>query len=298
MRVFVSEFLCGGGWPDAEFPPSLAREGRAMLDAVLMDFAAVPGCDVVTTWDDRLPPCGIAGVDAISVASPAEERRRFDELAAACDATLVIAPEFDGLLTERCRRVVSNGGRLLGPDPDAVALCADKLRLAEHLTRHGLATVPTTRLVDEAVLSQPPFLLPLVIKPRDGAGSLRLFGVRTIEEFEQALAAFAATTGLESAIVQPWISGRALSAGVLIGPRSVQVLPLVEQHLSRDGRFRYEGGRLPVCQELFSSIERLVRLACDTIPGLHGYVGFDLLVREDRPVIVEINPRLTTSYIG
>jgi predicted ATP-grasp superfamily ATP-dependent carboligase len=35
------------------------------------------------------------------------------------------------------------------------------------------------------------------------------------------------------------------------------------------------------------------------IPGLAGYVGIDLLLPDGGdPLIVEINPRLTTSYVG
>ncbi|MCA9021743.1 MAG: ATP-grasp domain-containing protein, partial [Planctomycetaceae bacterium] len=40
---------------------------------------------------------------------------------------------------------------------------------------------------------------------------------------------------------------------------------------------------------------------CDLLPGLAGYVGFDILLPDDtpnEPVLVEINPRLTTSYTG
>jgi predicted ATP-grasp superfamily ATP-dependent carboligase len=39
------------------------------------------------------------------------------------------------------------------------------------------------------------------------------------------------------------------------------------------------------------------RLAA-TIPGLWGYVGVDLVLTREGPVILEINPRLTTSYCG
>ncbi|MCH7688058.1 MAG: ATP-grasp domain-containing protein [Planctomycetes bacterium] len=44
-----------------------------------------------------------------------------------------------------------------------------------------------------------------------------------------------------------------------------------------------------------------MRQACECIEGLNGYVGFDLILQKtnkDQPVIVEINPRLTTSYLG
>lgn len=47
-------------------------------------------------------------------------------------------------------------------------------------------------------------------------------------------------------------------------------------------------------------LEELVRRCCSLIPGLHGYVGFDLLIphrKNTEPVIVEINPRLTTGFL-
>ncbi|MEZ5950145.1 MAG: ATP-grasp domain-containing protein [Planctomycetaceae bacterium] len=37
------------------------------------------------------------------------------------------------------------------------------------------------------------------------------------------------------------------------------------------------------------------------IPGLKGYIGIDLLVDplgQAPPVVLEVNPRLTTSYLG
>jgi len=38
-----------------------------------------------------------------------------------------------------------------------------------------------------------------------------------------------------------------------------------------------------------------------TIPGLYGYLGIDVLIPDaapETPLLVEINPRLTTSYTG
>lgn len=47
-------------------------------------------------------------------------------------------------------------------------------------------------------------------------------------------------------------------------------------------------------------LQGLVRHCCSLIPGLCGYVGFDLLLPHDKnaePVVVEINPRLTTGFL-
>jgi predicted ATP-grasp superfamily ATP-dependent carboligase len=43
---------------------------------------------------------------------------------------------------------------------------------------------------------------------------------------------------------------------------------------------------------------RLARGVAEAIPGLWGYVGVDLVVTDRGPRILEVNPRLTTSYVG
>ncbi|MCA1852170.1 MAG: ATP-grasp domain-containing protein, partial [Beggiatoa sp.] len=34
------------------------------------------------------------------------------------------------------------------------------------------------------------------------------------------------------------------------------------------------------------------------ISGLAGYVGVDLILTPSGPIVVEVNPRLTTAYVG
>ena len=33
-------------------------------------------------------------------------------------------------------------------------------------------------------------------------------------------------------------------------------------------------------------------------PGLDGFIGIDVILTEEGPVVVEINPRVTTAYAG
>ncbi|HUG89994.1 MAG TPA: ATP-grasp domain-containing protein [Planctomycetaceae bacterium] len=300
--VFVSEYLTCGAWPGELSRSSLAAEGRAMVEAVIADLARMPGARVVTTWDARLDPPRGAGVsfECRLVRNPDEERRVFGECAAACEATLVIAPEFDGILLDRRRLVSEAGGRWLGCSADAIELCADKLRLAEHLRSHGVRTIETWPLAAAPTAGEH-----LVVKPRDGAGSQLTFLVRNQAELDGVLHELAASDWRERVIVQPFMPGQAVSVTAVVseGGRRVEVLPLADQHLSDDGRFRYLGGRVrfPPPQPEQSGAESLVRAACRAVSGLSGYVGFDLILpAEDpaAPVLVEINPRLTTSYLG
>jgi predicted ATP-grasp superfamily ATP-dependent carboligase len=70
--------------------------------------------------------------------------------------------------------------------------------------------------------------------------------------------------------------------------------------LSTDGRFQYRGGQVPIAPELVHRAQALAERAVRTVEGLRGYVGVDLVLGEtaDSDAVIEINPRLTTSYVG
>ncbi len=277
MRVFVWEYCCAA-CPDV--PESLRREGQAMLSAVVSDLARCADVDAVT-MPEKL--------------SAADEANTFRRLCRSCDWTLVIAPERDGILLDRCRIVEEEGGRLLGPDSVAVALAGDKLQLGRHLNERGVES-PRCELLRPGAETSLPF--PLVCKPRDGAGSQATFLLHTGEELERAIKTARAEAWAGELSVQPFVPGLAASVAFLVGPRGRVALPAAEQHLSDDGRFRYFGGRLPLPPELDERARRLADRAIAAIAGLCGYVGVDLVLGAEHDAVIEINPRLTTSYVG
>ena len=278
-------------------------EGRAMLLALAADLSSLTGCDVVTTWNSTLGPFPREGIKAVCVASPDEESVVFRELASECDATIVIAPEFDGILTERRQIVLDVGGKNFGPSPDATALCSDKLATFRFLMEKAIPTIETRPLnfqVDDLKFS-----FPLVMKQRDGAGSLATFLLRNPDDWRDIRSQHGAALDAVSMIQQPFVLGHAVSASAIVSSDRTQihVFPTGTQMLSQDGRFHYLGGRIPArfAPAVLRAVQTTVRETCFAIDGLSGYVGFDLVVPEDRPacpLIVDVNPRLTTSYVG
>ncbi len=281
-RVFVYEHVTAVGLGRDPGSPehSLFVEGAAMRAAITADFAAVPGVDVLSFPDDLPEP---------------DLRPTFRELASQSDWSFVIAPETGGELERLTRQVLAARGLPLGSSPNAIALTADKLRLAEHWEQCGVpapwtwdasSPLPGRREVGGEWLN------PLVLKPRDGAGSESTFLVRTPVEYAAVLRQSA-----RPMIAQSHIEGRPASIAFLVGLAGITPLLPTYQLLSSDGRFRYEGGELPVEPHHAEQAVELGRQAVACVPGLCGYVGVDLVLGE-RPVAIEINPRLTTSYVG
>jgi len=281
MRVFVYECITAGGM-GSTVPDSLRREGRAMLDAVVGDFRRIPGFAVETLADELDQPT------------------RFHELAPSCDWTLVIAPEFQRLLQNYAQAVLDAGGRLLGSTPFAIRTTGDKLRMAKAWERLNVLqpqvnTLPLGRIKD----IYPTIDGPWVIKPRDGAGSQATMLVTDIDDWLCAVKAIRQEWPVGQFLVQRFVPGQAASVALLIGPAQTMALIPARQHLSNDGRFRYEGGSFPLPPPLAERATRLALQAVAGIDGLQGYVGVDLVLGDDGvDYAIEINPRLTTSYIG
>lgn len=315
MRVFVSEYVCGGAWPDETLDSSLAVEGRAMLVSLIEDLLQVSDVDVVTTWDRRLgefPFAASSTCEVVQLSSPSEEKQAFERLCDESDAAFVIAPEFQGILCGRVE-IASSRTMLIGCDVAATALCSDKLKLVEHLKVAEIPTVPTETFVlanieNDFAASASDF--PCVIKPRDGAGSLLTFKAVNSDELAQVAKQLLSDDAGFSFVRQPFIEGTAISCAAIVTagqggePQAcrIDVLPPCKQILSCDGRFTYEGADFPVplAPAVEARVERLVRRCCSVIPSLNGYVGFDLVVPQSgnvEPIVVEINPRLTTGYL-
>lgn len=292
MRLLLHEFVTAGGYgPSA--PASLRAEGAAMLAAVIDDFRRVPQVALTALIAHDAPGNWGPGCRRIAAG---DEESAFCTQAARADATLVIAPECAGLLERRSRQVLAAGGQLLGCRPDAIRLAADKKELARWWQERGIAT---PSIIAESSDPPPALAFPLVCKPRHGAGSQATFLIARPADLHSALRAAQAEMPNDELLLQSLAPGRPASVAFFVGPAQTLALAPTWQRLSADGRFHYRGGQLPLPAPWNERALRLGRRALAGIDGLHGYVGVDLVLGEHgRDFAIEINPRLTTSYLG
>ncbi|MFL5241857.1 MAG: ATP-grasp domain-containing protein [Gemmataceae bacterium] len=305
MQILVYEAVSAGALPNS-LSGSLRAEGLAMLSALLEDFGRIPQVKMVTSLLARSVSegkqisrlrFGLQKHDFMEVHG-AEEPHIFRRLASQADFTLVVAPECAGLLHQRCRWVEEEGGRLLGPTSQAVRLTADKLELANFLRDRGIPTPPCAIAETAAPVS-----FPAVMKPRDGAGSQSTVLVQNSADIEEAVASARSEGWTGELLLQPYMAGQSCSVSFLIGKRCFEaLLPASQDFSDDDGSFHYRGGSIPLPGPLADRATRLSTRAVQAVPGLHGYVGVDLILgsAEDgsQDYVIEINPRLTTSYVG
>lgn len=296
MRVFLYEFVTGGGWLSSGAKPeaSLLREGGAMVSALTTDLCRIDGLQLDVMRGHGMAESLLSGSTVHTVSTAAEEWRTFQQLSEQADWTILIVPELDNLLVRRAEVVVAVGGRLLGSSLEAMRVASNKQQLCEWLDRDGIP-VPCgqTLVAGQAIPDSLHF--PVVLKRIDGAGSMDM----------SLISSEAATMELAPKIhwrVEAFCPGVPCSIAFLCGgDHYVDLLPGRQLIDSMNG-FAYSGSVWPLPPALERRARDLGTRALRSLPRLAGYVGVDLILgaaadgRED--VVVEVNPRLTTSYVG
>ncbi len=265
-----------------------------MLRALLADLALTDRRRIVTTIDQRLSPELPAGIEAVPI-RPGSYLATFRRLAAIAGEVWIIAPETADCLATLIDLAERMGATHIGAGAEAVRLASEKLVLCRRMAEAGLP-VPRTWPSSDAEIALREVGFPLVAKPAQGAGCEGVGLVSGAPELNEIVER-AGRTG-EAVILQEYVEGTAASASILCANGCARPLSLNRQKVRVERSFAYEGGHLPLRHPLADQAVAVACSACELIPGLKGYVGVDLILSPRGPFLIEVNPRLTTSYVG
>jgi len=288
--------VTGGGRASAG-PAPLAAEATAILRALLRDFSAWGRLRVVATWDDRDPAPTLPADEVVPIRA-SSYREDLAAVARRCGAALVVAPETGGELERTTRLMEAVDVLVVGSPSWAVAAAADKARCPDRLATAGVACPRTVLTTPRGAVEDARHVgYPLVMKPRFGAGCERVALAADEDELDAALTAFGRRDERE-VVLQEYVRGEAVSVSLLASDDGVLPLGVNTQDVRPGVPFEYRGGAAGVDHPRGKGIVAAARVAVGALPGLRGHVGVDLVVAPDRCVVIEVNPRLTTSYVG
>jgi predicted ATP-grasp superfamily ATP-dependent carboligase len=303
--VLVYEFFTGGGAPAGELPHGLAEEALGMLWAVLTDFRNWKAVRTITALDprfeERVPGLNRATLPADEVVCVPQNgyQEHYPLLLKRCDAVLIIAPETSNILSSLTKQAERVGLPILGSSSSAVTIAGNK-ESCYRLFRKAQLRIPETRTVRFASVPRAAKQLgfPLVMKPVDGIACEGVCLIEHPSDLTLALEMVRETTSCERLMLQSFAHGVHASVSLLNTADLCLPLTLNLQFIEPGMPFRYFGTRVPFEHPKGILGVELARSAVAAIPGLKGYVGVDLVLSEDSAYVIEVNPRLTTSYIG
>lgn len=292
MKILVFEYITGGGFAGQSLPAGLAAEGGLMLQALLQELKALPGIELSVMLDSRCQrPNLLTEAEVVRIDHP-DIRVVLPKLLAGSDCFWPIAPETDGILQTLAELAAANRTPALLSDPATLAICADKLASYRVFCAQGLPAVPTRRLSDDLG----DWRGRLVVKPVDGVGceGARLLAVDQFHDWRDRCPDPARY------VVQPYCEGRPSSLSALFAGGRAWLLSVNRQRIEVvDGGFALRGCRVNVAVAARSLYQGWLDRLAAGLPGLFGYVGVDWLETADGGgQLLEINPRLTSSYAG
>ncbi len=274
------EYVTGGGLMGSVVSPSLRAEAEMMVSQLVSDLTTLPGVSVSLA---AIPPFAPPQADIIAMRPDSDVTAIWQELIAKADIVWPIAPETGGALQEVASRASRHCCRVLISDAETLAITSSKLRTAEHLGKHGVAAVPTYR----PGAAPSTALHGWVIKPDDGAGADETYRSDILPSRD------------DNRVVQPYVPGNALSLSLLARDGEAWLLSCNIQDVVLEGeQFIYKGFEVGGAEHRRAMLEPIAQAVAASLPGLWGYIGIDVIDGADGPLVLEINPRLTTSYVG
>ena len=279
-----------------------------MLRTLISDFKAT-GHYVTTMLDSRLsrlnPPLGADCI--VPVFSSREAQAAIRKSAASADAAYVIAPETEGVLQSLVESVEQTGAASLNCPASTIGKVVDKTVLQEALKKLELPTPETITFsvaddveeIKRAIHGR--LCFPLIFKPSNDVNCCGLSVARNESQVAGAVGKIKRESSSKRFLAQEFIKGAAASVSLISTGSDALPISLNRQDVTigaPDAISSYNGGLVPFDHPLrlgaFAVAEKIVKSFRD----LRGYVGVDLVLTEEEAVAIEVNPRLTTSYIG
>jgi len=307
LNILVYEYLSGGGCVGGEIPQETLCEGYAMLRGLISDLKAA-GNRVTTILDQRLarlkPP--LEADHVFEASSRTEFPSNLERSYGLVDAAILVAPESDGTLQGFVREIENLKVKSLNCSSEAIGKASNKIEMYELLRRKGFQT-PETVIIDlgddDETIKKMFYELgfPSVVKPSLGVGCLGLNLLTSRKDVEHAVKNLKKRNLSSVAVAQRLVRGLAASVSLISTGGNVSAVTHNRQivKLAKPGlKSSYMGGFTPFHHRMEGEAMKLACRVVEAIRGLRGYIGVDMVLSEDKPYVVEVNPRVTTSYIG
>ncbi len=232
------------------------------------------------------------------------------------DACIFMAAEEDLQLYEFTKILEDNNVKLLTPSSDAVLLCSDKFKTYSYLNNHFYDEnfLIETYLIDlneynlsndknyEKLFENYSYIFKnndkMLIKPYDGVACKGIKLISSFNEFKEEL--INDNSSMQKIILQKYISGQPCSVSLISNGEEAFPLSLNSQEIKfNKNKVEYIGGQVPFNHIMEYKAIEIAKKVVESIHGLKGYVGVDLIISEfDEIFILEINSRLTTPFVA
>jgi predicted ATP-grasp superfamily ATP-dependent carboligase len=229
---------------------------------------------------------------------------------------MFISSEENMVLHELTDIIEENNVKLYCSNTFATLLCSDKFKTYNHID--GIIKQPKTlkftidekfqweiaieKVINFFNLEECKLLedglnksFKLIVKPVYGVDCQDTKIINSISDLKNLKKVFSTDSSI---LIQEFIEGDVVSVSLLSDGEIAIPISLNKQNIVLNNKnYSYLGGELPYEHHLKEKAFEIAKRSVESIIGIKGFVGVDLILNED-VYFLEINSRFTTPYVG
>ena len=280
-KVLIYEYFTGGGIINEELcTSSLLSEAKIIVNSVVNEYCKSQEYQVYYFLDSRLKLDNLGK----SIEVKSSEQLYDIKLLRTFDLILPILPEQNMELYSYCEFLAEQNIETLISSPETIKVLSDKYVFSSFCLKHNIPCIPS-------YLSSQINAIPhdtIIEKDRYGVGCSHVKKISKKDSIKR-----------KKMIYQPYIKGNHFSLCVYYEKKSFKILTLNEQDIVLDNnKIKLRSLKVNVKNSHYLELYSILRNIYKSLPGLYAYVGVDLIMTRDKILVVEVNPRLTTSFTG
>lgn len=294
MRIFILEYFLSQK-KDEKFKKSFYREGKQILISLIKSFNKIEDLElsIYINQDNINLFDNFNNIDII-ISKNKSQSSYFKKLINLNlnehDYFLIIAPETNNLLYQITKILENKNLNNIGCSSICIKKTANKWLLHNNLKNTSIK-LAESYLIGENELDLDRKFFPAVIKTKYSAGS-ELKIVKSKKDFKNLN-----IKDYKGQIIQKIINGIPGSLSIAANSKKMKILSFNKQIINPDN-FSYLGSIINYKFPEDKKINQLAKIIKQKYPNLNGYFGIDFIFNEKEVYLLEINPRITSSYIG
>jgi len=280
-NVLIYEYITGGGIINEDLTHDLLYEAKLILESLINDFSKLKTINFKYLLDYRLKD-KYGSSNSIIVKDSGYNF--LSDIYKNFNYVLPILPESHNILYHYSRFLEKNKIKKILSSSETIKVMSDKKLFSNFCKKseikHPLLISDISKIKKNKLY---------VIKDRFGAGCsyIQIISGKDIERFDS-----------KKYIIQEYIKGQSFSASIFCSKGNFTILSLNEHQVKKKRNNYIKINKIIVNKNISDNpkIYGLINKLKKSISTLSGYIGIDFIITNDDIYIIELNPRITTSF--
>ena len=290
MDILIYEHILGGGCNENP-SPAILNEAKLIVRSLVDDFTREYPDSKISLLTNKKNKNILSNISLVFIDHSASLIFNIVSNIKKNDKVLILAPEENEIMYKIVKDLESEKISLINCSSDFIYKTTYKVLTNNNLINSNKYIIKIYSSYKNIDKNQS-----IVAKSNDGLGAEKLFIFKNREDLENNEKKL-----LEKHIFQEYIIGDVVGINIISSFDKINILSVNKQVYKKNSKNEIFLEKIIFGEfnNMIDIFEIFVRNILGNFSGFYGFIGIDAIITNDKKILfLEINPRLTTSYIG